>query len=383
MITRWNWVAAALVMLLPWGALASQAARANNSYPSYYSHGSATAGTVFASHCGTSTCDGCCTAPHTACDPGCCEPCTTGCCGAGCCDPCCADSCCSGGCAPCACDRCGDPYCGGCGGRLFGLIAPSDYGFNDYISPMTNPVYFEDPRTLTEARIIYLHHRVPIAATGGDINLWAMQLRAALTDRLSFIATKDGFITSTNPLINDGWADVSAGLKYNFFANYATGTLLSAGLVYELPVGSAQALQGTGDGLFNVFMTGGITIGQFHWISATGFLLPTNRVEESSLWFWSNHWDRRLGNTNLYVLAELNWYHYMGAGNSFPLPIEGGDLFNLGSIGVAGNDIVTGAFGLKAKPFDNVELGIAWEHPLTRREDVLDNRLTVDAILRY
>ena len=63
--------------------------------------------------------------------------------------------------------------------------------------------------------------------------------------------------------------------------------------------------------------------------------------------------------------------------------LEGGDLINLGSTGVAGNDIVTGAIGGKYKPTDYTEIGVAWEVPLTDRRDVLDNRLTVDWIIRY
>ena len=47
--------------------------------------------------------------------------------------------------------------------------------------------------------------------------------------------------------------------------------------------------------------------------------------------------------------------------------IEGGDLFNFGSVGVAGNDIVTGALGLRFKQTDSLELGVAWEAPLTER----------------
>jgi hypothetical protein len=288
------------------------------------------------------------------------------------------DSACQNGCAG-SCDCCCSD------GLLGGLIAPSDTCFTGFISPMTNPVFFEDPRTLTEARIIYLHHRVPQPALGGDINLIACQLRAAINDRLSVIATKDGYATSTNPLIDDGWADVSAGLKYNLYADYERQRLLSAGLTYELPVGSTRTQQGNGDGLFNLFLTGGMEFGRNNrWVSGTGFLLPADSGAESSLWFWSNHFDHRIGDTNLYGLVEFNWYHYMGSGRAFTLaPIEGGDLFNLGSVGVAGNDIVTGAFGLKYKPSNCVELGVAWELPLTDRRDVLDNRLTVDCILRY
>jgi hypothetical protein len=268
--------------------------------------------------------------------------------------------------------------------KLLRFIAPSEPCFTEFISPMTNPVYFENPRTLTEVRLLYLHHRVPLTALGGDVNLFAAQVRAALNERLSIIATKDGFITSTNPVIDDGWADINLGLKYNLFANPHTQRLLSVGVTYELPVGSTRAVQGNGGGMFNLFASGGMAIGQWHALSTSGLLLPADRTAESSIYYYSYHLSRRLAQTSLHFLGELNGYHYMGAGNvPFPLPIEGGDLFNIGSVGVAGNDIVTGAFGLRLKPSDALELGVAWEVPLTKRRDVLDNRLTVDCILRY
>ncbi len=292
--------------------------------------------------------------------------------------------------SPCdTCDSCCDQpgTCGGrcrsCRDRLLGWIARSQPCFDDFISPMTNPVFFEDPRTLSEVRFIYLRHDFPNAAGGGTVNLWAPQIRAALTDRLSVIATKAGFITSTNTLIDDGWSDVSLGLKYNLLANSRTQTLLTAGVTYELPVGSTRTLQGNGDGLFNLFLTGGTEIAGFHWISGSGFLLPANRSAESQIWFWSNHFDHRLGSTPFYGLMEVNWYHWMGSGKNGIPGLEGGDLFNFGSTGVSGNDIVTGALGMKFKPNRNTELGVAWEVPLTNRRDVLHDRFTVDWILRY
>ncbi len=272
---------------------------------------------------------------------------------------------------------------GHCGCRLLGLVAPSDTCFSDFISPMTNPVFFEDPRTLTEARLIYLRQRVPITAGGGDVNLIAMHVRAALNDRLSIIATKDGYATSSNDFIDDGWADVAAGLKYNLFADHERRRLLSGGVVFELPVGSTRTLQGNGDGLFDIFLTGGAEINGWHVLSGTGFLLPADSSAESQMWYWSNHIDRRIGCTNLYLLGEANWYHWMRSGKVGLNGVEGGDLFNLGSRGVAGNDIVTGALGMKYKPHHRMEVGVAWEAPLTKRRDVMDNRLTFDFILRY
>ena len=282
-------------------------------------------------------------------------------------------------------EPCSVDYCNVCDDTwTLNLIAPSDHCFDCFISPMTNPVYFEDPRTLSEARFIYARHKVPITAGGGEINVFALQLRAAINDRLSIIATKDGFLTSSNPLINDGWADVNVGLKYNLFKDPASQRILSTGVTYELPVGSTRALQGNGDGVFHLFMTGGTQIGNNgHWISAGGWVLPTDPGDESQWMYWSNHLDRRLGNSNFYGFYEANWYHWLDSGAGGIPGIEGGDFFNFGSTNVTGNDIITNALGVKYKPSANTEVGVAWEVPVTKRRDVLDNRLTFDFILRY
>lgn len=288
----------------------------------------------------------------------------------------------------CDCDACGGCYyncdSGGLGFCCLGdLIQASDHCYDDFISPMTNPVFFEDPRNLTEARFIFLQHKVPLSAAGGDIQLYALQLRAALTERLSLIATKDGYIVSSNPLIDDGWADVSLGLKYLLYSDPANQVLASGGVVYELPVGSQRAAQGNGDGTFDLFLTGGALLCRdTHWIGAGGFVLPTDDNAESTWCYISNHFDYEFYE-RWYSLVEVNWYHWLESGNNGIPGIEGGDLFNFGSTGVAGNDIVTGAFGVKFKPTSNQEIGVCWELPLTERRDVLENRITFDWILRY
>lgn len=292
---------------------------------------------------------------------------------------------------PCACCDSGCGCDGGCDcgdacieDRLFGFIRRSQSGFDRFISPLTNPVHFEDPRTLSEARFIFLNHHVPGAAGGGDVRLIAAQFRAALTERLSLVAVKDGFIMSTNGLINDGFADVGAGLKYNFYADVQSQRLLSAGLNYELPVGTPRAFQGNGDGEFHFYLSGGAQLGEHsHWISNSGFKIGVDEDEDSDFWYWSNHFDYEVRD-RWYLLTELNWYHWTRAGSNPALAgVEGGDLFNFGSTGVAGNDIVTNAIGIKFKRDRHRELGIAFEYPLTDRRDVIDNRITVDWIFRY
>lgn len=286
--------------------------------------------------------------------------------------PGCGDGCCS------TCCEGNDPLCG----KLLSYIKSSDPCFGDWISPISNPVFFEDPRTLTEARAVFLHHEVPQAAGGGDIQLYALQLRFALSERLSIIATKDGYAVSSNPLIRDGWGDVGGGLKYNLIRDTCNETLLSAGLTYEAPVGSRRTMQGNGAGEFNFFLSGGKEIADnWHWISAGGFRVAANANTESSSFYWSNHIDRRFG--NWYALAEFNWFHWLESGQGGIPGVEGLDLFNFGSTGVAGNDIVTGAFGLKYKPNRDYEVGAAWEIPLTAREDVIESRLNFNIIRRF
>jgi len=298
------------------------------------------------------------------------------------CDDGCSTACRSASCDSSGCNRYDS---GGEQGLLgFGLIKKSDYCFSDFISPMTNPVYFEDPRTLSEVRFIFLSNRLPGSLGGNSVQVYAMQVRAALTDRLSLIATKDGLIYTQSPILDSGYADIAAGLKYNLFRDAQAGRLVSAGMTFELPTGSSKSLQGNGNGEFHFFMTGGTRIGdRAHWISAAGLREPADTNLENRMFYWSNHLDRQIGDRPLYAFTEVNWYNYQSSANAFALPIEGGDLFNLGSPGITGNDLVTHAVGLKARPARNIEAGVAWEYPMTARKGLMDDRLTVDLIVRF
>lgn len=265
----------------------------------------------------------------------------------------------------------------------FGLIKPSDRCFDDFISPMTNPVFFEDPRTLTEVRFIMLHHRLPDSLGGNSVQAYAPQIRVSLSERLSLLVTKGSVIYTQSPLLESGFLDMAAGLKYNLYRDPNAGRLLSVGMSFEAPWGSTRSLQGNGDGEFHFFATGASRIGtRSHWISAVGLRQPIDEAAENRVMHWSNHFDYRLGRRPLYAFTEVNWFHYLSDGAAFP-PIEGGDIFNLGSVGVASNSLVTQAVGLKAKPRKNVETGIAYEFPVTERQGLMKDRLTLDLIIRY
>lgn len=264
------------------------------------------------------------------------------------------------------------------------LNLETDHDFDRFISPMTNPVFFEDPRMLTEARFIFANHHLPDALTGDNIQLYALQLRARLTDNLSFIATKDGFFVSQSPIMDDGWADLAAGLKLSLFTDPDAQFLLSTGFTYEIPSGQSRALQGNGDGEFNLFLTGGAEVlPNVHWVSCGGIRLPADRSAENQVAYWSNHFDYRLGESRLYVFSETNWYHWVRDGKVFPLPVGGLDVINLGALGIAGTDVVSTAAGVKYKPLDNVEIGLVYEVPVSSHKDILQDRAGFDFIVRY
>ena len=51
------------------------------------------------------------------------------------------------------CDSCCDSCCSSGLGGLF----RSDWEFSTFVEPITNPLYFEDPRSMTRARFVFLN----------------------------------------------------------------------------------------------------------------------------------------------------------------------------------------------------------------------------------
>lgn len=314
----------------------------------------------------------------------------------------CGDANLRGGACGCGGGSCNSSMCGDqCINRLTrhldrcGWIQKSDRCFDDFISPMINFVFFEDPRNLTELRPIFVSQSIPNTigsgiSAGGSAQLFALHIRAALTDRLSLIAVKDGYIIdNTNgtldTLLDDGWAAVSLGLKYNLLRDVCRGTLLSTGFTYELPVGSRRALQDIGDGEFHFFGSGGQRFldGNAHWLTSLGFRLPVDNDLQTTSVHWSNHFDVRVTD-RAYVFTEVAWWHWTEeAPAGQPIGVAGQDLFNLSASNVDGNDLVTQNVGVKYKPRRNMEAGFAYEFPLTEFKDIIDDRVTLDFIVRY
>src|SRR5262249_14417251 len=147
----------------------------------------------------------------------------------------------------------------------------SDHCFDGFISPVTSPFLFEDPRSLTEVRPIFLWQQTPTTNPifhGGDIEFFGIQARLAVTERLSFTMTRLGWtwIEPHNP--TDGitnrsdFTGIDLGVKYTFLRNEQTGTLGAAGLTFQLPAGSHQVFQDTGMFSLRPYLTMGQNFGR-------------------------------------------------------------------------------------------------------------------------
>ena len=68
-------------------------------------------------------------------------------------------------------------------------------GYEDFVMPVGNFTYFEDPFITTDIRLMYVYHEIPDDSVlrGGQVHAVAVQIRVALTERLALIATKDGY----------------------------------------------------------------------------------------------------------------------------------------------------------------------------------------------
>lgn len=285
-----------------------------------------------------------------------------------------------------------------------------DRAFENFVSPVSNPFFFEDPRASTELRPIFMYQRMPgktrtIADlpgltpvsqfSGGNIEYFGLQGRLAFNERFSLVlhnlggvaAQPNGLITvpaGSSPVFGDdvGFAQIQIGPKFTFYRDDVTNTVMAFGLNFEIPVGSSRLAQDTGSGAVTPYFSLGQQLGlNWHFLGTFGYRFSFDN-ERTNSFFTSLHLDYGFYN-RVYPLVELNWYHYVTNGNARAANFEGQDLFNFGSSNVAGGDVLTLAAGVRFKITENIQAGIVYEFPLLQKDDLLGYRITADLIFRY
>jgi hypothetical protein len=273
----------------------------------------------------------------------------------------------------------------------------SDHVFDGFISPVTNPFLFEDPRSLTEARLIYAYQRIPGSQPdtgGGSVNFVGLQARVAITNRLSFTINKLGgtwFSPSSDVVVPDsvGFSELWLGPKFTFIRNEETGSLLAGGLQFHIPVGSSSVYQNTGSLSLVPYVTYAqkffkdAGLGSVNTMLNAAYSYSTTSARSDYL-SMSGHVDWDVMNWNrFFPLFELNYTLVTSNGSARPLiGSEGRDMFMVGGT-AQGHGLLTGAFGARYKFNETFQLGAAYEFPIAGPRDFFSSRLILDFIVRY
>ncbi len=288
----------------------------------------------------------------------------------------------------------GKTFQAGPGGGMF----KSDHGFDVFISPVSNPFYFVDPRSLTELRPVFIWQNTPNSNpvyAGGDNFFVGLTGSLAFNEWLSLTLNKIGYIwsephNSGGPFqTHVGLTELHLGPKVTFIRNDNSGTLVAAGLIFEIPVGPAKVFQNTGNLSLDPYFSIGQNFlrsqyGSFNFLNTTGYSLPIDN-QRSDFLYASFHLDYDVGNLKkIYPLVELNYAHYPFNGGALPITFEGRDMFNFGANQIAGRDFLTVAVGARYKINESIQFGLAAEFGLLNRSHSLDDfRITIDMIFRY
>jgi hypothetical protein len=281
----------------------------------------------------------------------------------------------------------------GAGRSLF----QSDNCFPWMISPVSQPFFAEDPRALTELRPIFLIQAVPHSASGfggGNVGWVGLQGRLALTDRLSLVVNKLGLAWTDPRDTSDGFhrqlgfSELWLGPKFTIIRNEDTRTLLAAGVTFQIPVGSGSVYQDTGTLTLAPYLSFAQNFlrtawGSLNFMNTTGYAFATDNQRTDYL-YTQFHLDWDIANLHkIYPLIELNWTHYTQNGGVRSLNFEGNDLFNFGTLGIAGQNELSLAFGGRYKFCEGIQIGTAFQFPLLSHRGLDAFRWTIDMIFRY
>lgn len=253
------------------------------------------------------------------------------------------------------------------------------------IAPVTNPIFFEDAVIRSEVRPIFAYHNLDDQFLGGgNAQLYAMQIRYALTDRLALIATQDGYLNINNKALSDphGWMDLALGLKYALIDNEPAQFILTPGFTFHVPTGERDVFQGRGGGEFNPFVSFQKGFGDLHVSGNLGFRIPVNQNEQSNIAHYSMMVDYYTCRWFI-PFVSFNAFSVMGDAENIGLNTEGYDVMNFGASNANGRTQGALGVGFRSRILDNVDLGVAYEKAVIKPYGLFDDRITLDVCIRF
>jgi len=268
-----------------------------------------------------------------------------------------------------------------------------------YVPPITNPYFNESAQIRTELRPLYFYNKLPdnfvsVAGfkSGGDLHVVTVQGRVAVTDRLAIIFTKNGYADlDFDELLpsDDGSLNVALGAKYAALVLPRTHTYLTGGLRYEGASGDLETgtieLQGGGDGLFDLFLAFESVLWERIGVqTSTGFNMAVDRDHDATSYHAALHVDYEVVR-GLFGVLETNVITVVDEGDRTDSSLlgrfEGYDVLSFGS--TEAGTVATMAFGARYRLGKNALFGLAYEIPVTPREDLIDFRIGLDFVIHF
>jgi hypothetical protein len=283
--------------------------------------------------------------------------------------------------------------------------------------PIVAFAQFEDPFITTGIYPYFAWHEYPSKSImgGGELFDVSVQARVAITDKLAFIATKDGYVWNRPELeLNDvggsgsshvlpdtqGYLNIAAGLKYALIEDRENNFILSPALRIELATGSSDTFQGYGNGLWIPSVSAAWSpLEDLHLMAGVGGEIPFSRGKLSSSIFYHLYADYQV-TERFQPFAQLSGIRWVESGRG-ELPVrtklggplrdltltqaqdatgtgrnDGPDVLNLGSKGVDNQDLITFALGSHIPINKHVTFSIAYERPITTRKGIFKQRIT-------
>lgn len=263
----------------------------------------------------------------------------------------------------------------------------------EWVAPVTNPFLFESPVVTGEVRPLFFYHNLndDFVSRGGHVEVYGIQFRAPLTDRLAVLLTKAAYaVVDPNQHADrdSGWGNIALGVKYALIDAADSQFIVTPGLTFELPTGERSVLQGYGDGKLNPFVSAAKGFGPLQFMGNVGIVLPLQGDAETTqlhysvqatyaVWQWFKPF---VAFNGYYVLSDANDFEGTWRGN---LDSEGYDLVNFGSSSVNHEHLLVFGLGWRSQVLKNLDFGFAYEKGVTADDGIFDDRFTVDLLFRF
>ncbi|MBY0307767.1 MAG: hypothetical protein K2Q09_03410 [Phycisphaerales bacterium] len=266
---------------------------------------------------------------------------------------------------------------------LGGTLKPLK-GDDQFVAPVTSPYYNENSMIGTDVRVWYVYQKVNRDALGPDASVtdYAVQVRLALTDSLQLVAYKDGFLDFDGGPGSEGFNDLAAGIKWQFYRDDASRLYAAVGAGYEFRTGESRALQN--DSEYRLWASVDKGWGKFHAGATVNYRASTSGENadngNSDTFSWHLRADYRVSDT-FSPVVEMNGYHIVSDSNT-GVALNGADVLNLGAR--SAGPTVSAGLGMEFRCGEYTALRAAYEVPVSGNDsDLYGTRLTFSLVYTF